>query len=88
MKCRKVTHLIPLLAGSDLPAKTIAKVQNHLQYCRSCQKEYTEYQGIIQQTREWLALLKLNKKYSGFIGLFDIKELKEQACLLRELECV
>lgn len=55
MKCRKVTHLIPLLAGSDLPAKTIAKVQNHLQYCRSCQKEYTEYQGIIQQTREWLA---------------------------------
>ena len=55
MKCRKVTRLIPLFAGSDLPAKTRVKVQRHLQDCRSCQQEYTEYQSIIQQTREWLA---------------------------------
>ncbi len=55
MKCRKVTSLIPLLAGSDLPAKTREKVQPHLQDCRSCQQEYTEYQSILQQTREWLA---------------------------------
>jgi len=55
MKCRKVTHLIPLFAGSDLPAKTREKVQRHLQDCRSCQQEYTVYQSILQQTREWLA---------------------------------
>jgi len=55
MKCRKVTGLIPLFVGSDLPAKTRKKVQRHLQDCRSCQQEYTEYQSILQQTREWLA---------------------------------
>ncbi len=54
MNCRKVTRLIPLLAGSDLPAKTREKVQRHLQDCRSCQQEYTVYQSILQQTREWL----------------------------------
>jgi hypothetical protein len=54
MKCRKVTRFIPFFAGSDLPAKIIAKVRHHLQDCRSCQQEYTEYQGILQQTREWL----------------------------------
>ena len=54
MKCRKVTRLIPLLAGSDLPAKTREKVQRHLQDCRSCQQEYTVFQSILQQTREWL----------------------------------
>lgn len=55
MKCRKAARLIPLLAGSDLPAKTREKVQCHLQDCRSCQQEYTVYQSILQQTREWLA---------------------------------
>ncbi len=54
MKCRKVTRFIPLFAGSDFPAETIAKVRHHLQDCRSCQQEYTEYQSILQQTREWL----------------------------------
>jgi len=54
MKCRKVTRLIPLFAGSDLPAKTREKVQRHLQDCRNCQQEYTVYQSILQQTREWL----------------------------------
>jgi hypothetical protein len=56
MKCRKVIDLIPLFAGSDLPPKTRAKIKPHLQNCRSCQQEYTEYQSILQQTREWLIL--------------------------------
>ena len=55
MKCRKVAHLIPLFAGSDLPVKTREKLQRHLQTCLSCQQEYAEYQSIIQQTREWWA---------------------------------
>lgn len=55
MKCRKVIHFIPLFAGSDLPVKTRKKVNGHLQDCRSCQQEYTEYRSILQQTREWLA---------------------------------
>lgn len=55
MKCRKVARLIPLFAGSDLPAKTREKVQRHLQDCRSCQQEYTVYQSILQQTKEWFA---------------------------------
>lgn len=55
MKCLKVTRLIPLLAGSDLPAKTREKVQRHLQDCRSCQQEYTVYRSILQQTGECLA---------------------------------
>jgi len=55
MKCLKVTRLIPLLAGSDLPVKTREKVQLHLQDCRSCQQEYTVYRNILQQTGEWLA---------------------------------
>lgn len=54
MKCRKVTRLIPLFAGSDLPVKTREKLQRHLQGCRSCQQEYTHYQTILQQSREWL----------------------------------
>ncbi len=53
MKCRKVTRLIPLFAGSDLPSKTRAKVQGHLHNCQSCQQEFTYYQTILQQTREW-----------------------------------
>jgi hypothetical protein len=56
MKCRKVIDLIPLFAGSDLSEKMSQKVQRHLQNCRSCQQEYTEYQSILQQTREWLVL--------------------------------
>jgi len=55
MNCRKIKRLIPLYAGSDLPVKTLAKVRHHLQDCRNCQQEYTEYLAIIQQTRKWLA---------------------------------
>ena len=55
MNCQKVIRLIPLYAGLDLPTKTKAAVQAHLQNCLSCQQEYSEYKSIIQQTREWWA---------------------------------
>ena len=54
MKCRKISQLIPLFAGSDLPAKTRDKVQRHLQDCRSCRQEHTDYRSILEQTRKWL----------------------------------
>ena len=60
MKCRKVTAFIPLLAGSDLPVRKAKKVQHHLQDCPRCNKEYTEYLSILQQTRDWLAQDKRN----------------------------
>ncbi len=55
MKCRKFARLLPLFAGSDLQEKTRKKVQLHLQDCRRCQQEFTEYQSILQETRGWLA---------------------------------
>jgi len=54
MKCQKVIRLIPLLAGSDVPVKKEKKLQRHLKNCQSCQQEFTHYQTILQQTREWL----------------------------------
>jgi len=54
MKCRRVLRLMPLFAGSDLPAKKREAVQRHLQDCLKCQQEYTAYRDILQQTSEWL----------------------------------
>ncbi len=54
MKCKKVCRLLPLLAGSDLPARESEEVKAHLQMCPSCQKEYESYLLSFRKTKEWL----------------------------------
>ena len=54
MKCKKVCRLLPLLAGSDLPARKIEEIKAHLQVCPRCQREYESYLLSFQKTKEWL----------------------------------
>ncbi|NIM92039.1 MAG: hypothetical protein GTO17_13955 [Candidatus Aminicenantes bacterium] len=54
MKCKKVCRLLPLLAGSDLPARVNEETKAHLHTCPSCQKEYESYLLSFRKTKEWL----------------------------------
>jgi hypothetical protein len=55
MRCRKMRHFLPLLAGSELPESKVSTVESHLDRCPLCQEEYEKYVLLVQETRKWLA---------------------------------
>ncbi|MDH4217477.1 MAG: hypothetical protein OEY18_02290 [Candidatus Aminicenantes bacterium] len=55
MRCKKIRHFLPLLAGSELPESKVSTVESHLDRCPLCQEEYEKYVLLVQETRKWLA---------------------------------
>ncbi|MGD9345996.1 MAG: zf-HC2 domain-containing protein [Candidatus Aminicenantes bacterium] len=54
MNCKRIRKYLPLYVASDLSLKKKKKVQIHLGFCVSCQKEYEAYARSVKITKEWL----------------------------------
>jgi hypothetical protein len=48
MMCKEVVQMMPLHAGSDLPAEQQDAVSAHLSHCLSCYREHRRYADALQ----------------------------------------
>lgn len=71
MKCKKVCRLLPLLVGSELPARKKEEIKAHLKICPHCMREYESYLLSFQKTKEWLERSQENWQEEEWKGLIQ-----------------